>query len=914
MNDWKNAGVVTFSGSGDTKKYSGADYNTLSLGRLWTMQPGVADKMQAAAMIPSTYVAWDARTHEVQRERGQFVALTLDVDSGNLAADVVVCALREFAGDAALLVYSSSSATAENRKWRGVIPLAGAVGFADWELLQHAMYSHFQGVTGVRPDYALARAGQPVYLPNVPKERRGNDGEPLFFERVAQDGAGLDAQCKTVQNAVSGVLAERARIAVEQEKAKERARSLVAQRTAQYGAGDKTLDLVARFNQSASVADLLAANGYTQRGNSADWRSPYQSSGTYATRDYGGFWISLSESDARAGLGRQTAGSASMCFGDAFDLFCHFDHGNDFKAAIKALAAEERGERRSDYARFESSSALDDFAEFIQSSPEPEPVATKVVATGTDTATLSAAMERISAASLEDMVDSIPAYIEGLHGIDDVGLSALASHYKACMKSNHGVTLSIKDARTKIKNKALESQKKAVATKEREDYQKASCSSELLRDWVYVEESEKFANLRDGRLLSSKSFDMIYAKDVHTPPEGEKPQAAHKFFALQEGRTVYAQMYVPQLWRDGAGGQFFEHELRYYLNSYHGHTVPPTEDGWQQRDTWKRVKSHIERMMENEAEAKLLIQWMAHNVQYPGLKILWAPVILGPQGVGKSTIGTIMGKAMGQSNTKLINMSEVYSSFSGWAQGACVAFIEEIRIVGHSRYDVMNKLKEYITNDRITVVFKGRDGLNVLNTQNYCCFTNFEDAMVLDEEDRRYGVFATAQKTRAEADEEFGHAYFLELHDIINAHPGDIRAWLLGVDLEGFSRTSAPPMTRAKMDMISQTRGDDAENLEMVLQTGGMGLSNDVVSTSHVNTALRLAGFPAMSARRLGKALKDLGFVPYSKTVKFDGGVRRFAVRGSWIDKVIGKPDEHGPMIANWLKTEVTPKAADDFS
>ena len=923
--EWRDAPVVIFAGSADTRKHSGGDYDTMTLGELWGMEtPGSAYKMQATAMIPSSYAAWDARTHEVQRDRGDFVALTLDVDGGNLGGEAVASALRSFAGDGvATLVYSSSSAAPDERKWRGVVPLSEPVSFERWELLQHALYSHFHRVSGVRPDYALARAGQPVYLPNVPASRRGDDGEPLFFRRHATGGGGLYSAAHSVQSAVDAVLSERAAIAQAHEKAREAARQAVAHRVAQYGDGDKALDLVARFNGANSVANLLAANGYTQRGNSDDWRSPYQSTGTYATRDFGDYWVSLSESDAKAKVGRNSSGSGSVCFGDAFDLYCHFEHGGNFKEAIKAIAAEERGDRRNDYARFEPATAHDDFAAFINQDgdgalanfPAPAPAPAEKVAPAPidcNASVLESAIERMRAATLTELIGEIPSYIDELRGIDEMALSALAGHYKKCM-TKAGATITAKDARARITNKALERQIAENALAQRAEYEKASGSSEMLMNWVYLEQSEKFVNLRDGRALSSKSFDMVYAKDVPPPPDKEKPPAAHRFFALQEGRTAYAQMYVPSMWCDGAGGQFFEHEMRHYLNGYNGHTVPRESAGWEQRPNYQIVQSHIRKLMGTESEAKLMTQWIAHNVQHPGLKILWSPVVYGPQGSGKTTIERIMSAAMGQENVRTVSMDEVYSSFTSWAEGACVRFIEEIRIVGHSRHDLMNKLKPYITNERIKVVRKGEDGLDALNTQNYCCFTNFEDAIVLDDEDRRYGVFSTAAKTRADVTEMFDKAYWKELYEVINNHAGDVRAWLLSVDLSDFDRIAAPPMTRAKMDMIEATRGDDAENLEMVLAHGGLGISKDVVSTSHVNGALKAAGFAPLTARRLGKALKEIGFLPYKKPVKFDDKTCRFAVRGKWLERIAGTAERDDGAIPGMLRNAVKPDALSEF-
>ena len=929
---WRAHRVVCFNGSSDTKKWSGQDYASLTLDQVFSMEPGSDEKMDALAIIPSSYCGSDARTHEVQREKGRYVALALDIDKGNPSLSVVAGAIQSFTGeDVAALIYSSSSASPEMQKWRGIIPLASAVAFVQWQELQHALFRHFERETGLKPDYALDRAGQPVYMPNVPPARRDVFGDPEFYKRFVFDGDGLKPSSGKVKEVVMALRQERADMDAAHLARREKAREAVLARTMGKGDGDSALDIIKRFNDANSISDLLRANAYDQKGRGDDWRSPYQSSGSYATRDFGTHWVSLSESDASAGLGRQTSGSASQCFGDAFDLFCHFDHGNDFKAAIKALAAIERSERREDMTRFEpvaaaaydfaefigaqeneevkqdAGSAADDFAAFINQPSSDSDVAdqpSRSVAMAGSAAALQRAMQRMDSASLEELTGEVPRFVERLQGIDQMGLSALASHYKKSMK-RVGVTISINDARAIIKNKPLKDAERERSELARASFKASAETSEMLRDWVYLEQSERFVNLRDGRELSSKSFDMIYAADVPVSPDEDYPKAASRFFSLSEGRMVYAQMYVPAMWRDQPGGQFFEHERKHYLNSYSGSGTPAIDEGWRDREHWSVINDHMHKLMGNAHEADLMIQWMAHNVQHPGLKILWAPVVYGPQGSGKTTIERIMSAAMGQANVRTISMDEVYSTFTSWAEGACVRFIEEIRVIGHSRHDLMNKLKPYITNERIKVVKKGQDGLDALNTQNYACFTNFGDAIPIDSEDRRYGVFSTAARTREDVVEMFNKAYWDRLYSVINNHPGDVRAWLMSIDLDGFDRIAAPPMTRAKMDMIDATRSDDVINLEMVIESGGLGVATDVVSMSHVNGALRAAGFAPLMGRRMRKCLDELGFIQVPWVIRFDGKACKFSVRGEVAQKMATLPETHRVMFGNELKAKV---------
>lgn len=338
---WKNHCVFTFLGSTDTQIHKGGQYKTISLGDIFSMQPQSTEKAKALAFVPSNYHESDARSADTQKEKGKYVALTIDIDGGNLPLEVVRNTLQKFAGDSALLVYSSSSASNENKKWRGVIPLKSEVNFQIWQELQLSMYAFFLEKTKVEPDVALSRANQPVYLQNVPAEFRDANGIPLFYQSEVIDGQGLSMSSGLVRSARDAYREKKREEETAIAAARAQAKARREARQAEYGTNTNG-SLIDDFNSKHTVEEMLLSNGYDRDNSSSDWRSPYQSSKSFATRDYGDYWISLSASDAAAKIGREVAGSKGCCFGDAFDLWCHFEHGGDVKAAVAALGAEKR--------------------------------------------------------------------------------------------------------------------------------------------------------------------------------------------------------------------------------------------------------------------------------------------------------------------------------------------------------------------------------------------------------------------------------------------------------------------------------------------------------------------------------------------------------------------------------------------
>jgi hypothetical protein len=318
--EWQSHRVMVFYGARDTRKGTKRPYETMTLGDIFEMEHQAQPKDRALAMLQSSYNAPDGRTHEVQQEHGQFVTLSLDIDKGNKSLKEVCAMVDAFTGDeVASFIYSTASATPELLKWRVIVPLEKPLAYGEWHAAVE-MFFDFAAEQGIEVDRSLARANQPVYLPNVPPNKRGRDRKPLLAVRELTDG-GRGFRLSDLPE--PPVVAAVPTVAINPLSGALRA---VASRDGP----------IRSFNDAHRIEDLLVRYGYAP-GGGEDWRSPLQTSDSFATRvrigeDGGQYWISLSESDASAGLGRESGTGART--GDAFDLFVYFEHNGDPAAAL----------------------------------------------------------------------------------------------------------------------------------------------------------------------------------------------------------------------------------------------------------------------------------------------------------------------------------------------------------------------------------------------------------------------------------------------------------------------------------------------------------------------------------------------------------------------------------------------------
>lgn len=274
----------------------------------------------------------------------RMVLLISDIDGGNLTADHVKAKVQTFYGDSIAAIYSTASSRPEAKRWRIVVPLAEVVNVEVWLLMQRA-FAEFMLMEGVTVDASMDRATQLSFAPNVPMDGRSPiTGQALMFVHMyfgvtLCDPTRLTTVAQTAVQIVRELDAAEAQAKVQQrEESQRKAAERDALRQQALADGGDGMSVIEKFVASHDTEALMHSYGYTEDPhNPGHWRSPMQTSGTFATQVHpDGSWHSLSGSDAAAGLGRPS--SKGGRFGSAFDLFVHFEHRGNFGRAVASQA------------------------------------------------------------------------------------------------------------------------------------------------------------------------------------------------------------------------------------------------------------------------------------------------------------------------------------------------------------------------------------------------------------------------------------------------------------------------------------------------------------------------------------------------------------------------------------------------
>ncbi|WP_425043630.1 VapE domain-containing protein [Primorskyibacter sp. S87] len=329
--------VVIFAGWKETHTGTQKPYPTAPLKSIWSMlrsgNIGKVSKDKCPACILSTYNAPDARTKAGQSQHGQYLAVPVDIDEGNYDLETVIKAAEQVFGGQ-FVVYSTSSSSHDVKKWRVIAAWPEKIPPRRYSFLAKAAAALMEEA-GIEVDDLYDRLSQPVFLPNVPPDRRDEEGNPLFFQWHISD--------KAMSHEELAQLAER--LDDNAAKAEKKAKAEREERKATVTTGQ--LSIYDWFNERHHLSKLLKKHGYTKmRGR---YLSPYQEGDSPGVDifDCGERWFSFSSSDQDAGVGHACDRG---CYGDAFDIFVHYEFDGN---TSRALAEVERMRRQEHAAIYE---------------------------------------------------------------------------------------------------------------------------------------------------------------------------------------------------------------------------------------------------------------------------------------------------------------------------------------------------------------------------------------------------------------------------------------------------------------------------------------------------------------------------------------------------------------------------------
>lgn len=417
---------------------------------------------------------------------------------------------------------------------------------------------------------------------------------------------------------------------------------------------------------------------------------------------------------------------------------------------------------------------------------------------------------------------------------------------------------------------------------------------EWFMPFCYVKSTEQYFNTLSGSVYSAEAFRTEYARFMPMKQNGDRECPVKWARERWNIVTVDAMEYRPDQ------PTFFEYAGKHFVNTYMGQLLPPLAvPSLHCQGCIEAFKQHMLLICgRREGLRDLLIQWLAHNVQKPGHKIRWSPLIKGVPGDGKSIVGDLMFASMGPANVKMTSTSTLTNSggFTDWATGKAVNFIEEIRLEGKERHKLYNAMKIFVGDTRIELNRKGKaSGDTLVNITNHWANTNYGDGIPVDDGERRwlvifspYASIHDAYRDKGLPDEDALVRHFKMLGTSMRAEPGAWRAWLMGVDISTFD-PDARALSTPERDSMKLMASDSQEQVVLdILEQGGYGITKDCFSSSALQGRVTIE-CPNDPPRHnsWNKLLVRLGYRQMVKTVYWNGKMHRIWAKNELPPEII---------------------------
>jgi Family of unknown function (DUF5906) len=265
-----------------------------------------------------------------------------------------------------------------------------------------------------------------------------------------------------------------------------------------------------------------------------------------------------------------------------------------------------------------------------------------------------------------------------------------------------------------------------------------------------------------------------------------------------------------------------------------------------------------------------VLNFLAHLVQKPAHRIGHALLITSrAKGIGKSTLGAIVRKLVGEQNSRVAQTKDLKSQFDGWLVGKLVVQVDEIYEAGN--WELANKLKPLITEPSVSVNMKYGPQLEIENYARFLLFSNHTAPLDLEEGDRRYFVFESKAQPRDQT-------YYDNLHRFAESHADleGLYAFLMKRDLSAFNSHRSPPLTVAKQSIIEasghplrifileavasghllQTLGPEFSFVQLQLQLHKDGYGPHSKNVKELGDALEAAGAEKVRVTKAGKKVR----------------------------------------------------------
>jgi hypothetical protein len=395
------------------------------------------------------------------------------------------------------------------------------------------------------------------------------------------------------------------------------------------------------------------------------------------------------------------------------------------------------------------------------------------------------------------------------------------------------------------------------------EYCNIAMMKQIFEGYCYVQDIHAIQIL-DGSTVTKERFDSMFGGPLFAMvADGQKPtKSAWDAYTLSEIHRfprVHTQYFNPR----EACGTKRTREGRDEINMYQ-----PANIRRVQGDPTPFLEL-VRKMLPDGQDATILLCYMAACVQNLGRKFTWWPFVQGTKGNGKTTIGKVMEYCTSHRYTHWAKADQLGEKFNEHLVGKLLLVIDEM--YNDDKREFEEILKQLVTAERLEI----RPMYGPKSMKEICfngmLFSNHQNGIRIDLDERRYAAFFCAQQTKADkARDGLTKPYFIGLNAWLWGQDGAamVYDYLMSYDIPdelnpAVGCIEAPNTTSTTHAATASLGGIEQELVEAIKQQHD-GFRNGWISSQAVDFLLARCGRDKAIPRNARKGLvMSLGYVPH---------------------------------------------------
>jgi hypothetical protein len=294
------------------------------------------------------------------------------------------------------------------------------------------------------------------------------------------------------------------------------------------------------------------------------------------------------------------------------------------------------------------------------------------------------------------------------------------------------------------------------------------------RGWI-IAKKNKNAKARLFNYKTGESLDWIDARKMFNTN-----------FLIKMRNTPDNELYTEYMRPDKEVGGFIDENGIKCWNTFTGWNIKPV------KKEWKHIEDYLFRVLcrKDETNYNYLLKWLSKIISHPESKTGVSLALTGEQGSGKTTLYKILRNIMGTKYCYTTNKpQDIKKEFNGYLYNCLLCLYDE---ASFDKADY-HKVKQWITEDTISIEFKGQDQDDTRNFTTFMLATNERKFLPIENNDRRWFILESSnEEAKAERVMEYWTPFW-KTH-LKNEIEGFVD-YLYSLDIETLER---PPITEAK--------------------------------------------------------------------------------------------------------------------